>query len=141
MVDRQAATVIGPRFYSTLLTAFAGVAMLLAGGGIYGTMLYSVGQRRKEFGIRLAVGARPGQILQLILTRGLGLTVIGLTVGLAGAVALSRVLDTMVFGISTTDIPTYGGVALALAAVSLTACYLPGRRAAATDPVMTLNSD
>lgn len=141
MVDRQAATVIGPRFYSTLLTAFAGIAMLLAAGGIYGTMLYSVGQRRKEFGIRLAVGARPGQILQLILTRGLGLTVIGLTVGLAGAVALSRVLDTMVFGISTTDIPTYGGVALALAAVSLTACYLPGRRAAATDPVMTLNSD
>jgi putative ABC transport system permease protein len=141
MTDRVAETVVTPKFYSTMLTAFAGIALLLAAGGIYGTMLYSVGQRRKEFGIRLAVGAKPSQILGLILTRGLGLTVIGMTVGLAGAVVLSRVLDSLVFDISTTDIPTYGGVVLALVAVSMAACYLPGRRAAATDPVVTLNSD
>ena len=71
----------------------------------------------------------------------MGLTAIGLTVGLVGAVTLSRVLDTLVFGISTTDIPTYGGVALALAAVSLAACYLPGRRAATTDPMRVLGAE
>lgn len=138
MNARIANSIADRRFISTLLVTFAGLAMLLAAGGIYGAMLYSVTQRNREFGIRLALGANSGQLIRQVVTQGAAITAIGVTIGIAGAVALSRVLENMVFGISTTDAATFAGVSAVLATVALAACYFPARRAAGTNPVETL---
>ena len=123
---------------STLLLTFAALAMLLAAGGIYGAMLYAVTQRNREFGIRIALGANGGQLIRQVVAQGAALTAFGVGLGLAGAYALSRILKSMVFGISTTDAATFSSVAVLLAAVAIAACYIPARRAATTNPVDTL---
>jgi len=121
MTSRIAESLTTPRFLTTMLLTFAAVAILLAAGGIYGTMLYSVSQRRRELGIRVALGAGRGKVL-------------GIVVG-------QRFLSAMVYGISTTDAPTFILVAILLGLVAVAASYLPARRAAAADPLEALRSE
>ena len=127
-----------PRFLTLLLTLFSGVAMTLAAIGIYGLIAYSVTQRTQELGIRMALGAQPRDVLRLILGYGMGLTAIGVVVGLAVAFSLSRAMSSLLFGVSPTDPATFAGVALLLATVALAACYVPARRAMRVDPMVVL---
>ena len=127
-----------PRFQSVLLAVFAGLALTLAGIGIFGVMSYSVAQRTSEIGIRVALGAQRGQILKLVVGQGAVLMLIGTVAGLAGAFALTRVLRSLLFEVSTTDPVVFATVPLLLCAVAMLACYLPARRAAKMDPLIAL---
>jgi putative ABC transport system permease protein len=124
-----------------LLGLFATVALALAAVGIYGIMAYAVTERTREFGIRMALGARRQDVLRLVLRRGAVLALLGLGIGLAAALGLTRVLQGLLYGVSATDPPTYAALALGLAAVVLLACYLPARRAARVDPVVALHHE
>ncbi len=128
----------GPRMGAVLLSLFALLAMVLAAGGIYGVMSYSVSQRTQEVGIRIALGAQPRQVLQLIVGEGLRIAAIGLAAGLVAAALLMRLLSSLLFGVSASDPLTFVGVALLLGAVALLACYLPARRAMQVDPIVAL---
>jgi putative ABC transport system permease protein len=129
------------RFPALLLLLFAFVALVLTMIGIYGVISYSVSQRTAEIGIRVALGARPGDVLRLVLRQALWLIGVGITGGLLGAYALSRYLSSLLFSITAADPPTYGVVAVMLAVVALFACYAPARRAARVDPVVALRCD
>jgi putative ABC transport system permease protein len=127
-----------PRSVTVLLAVFAGIALLLGAIGIYGVMAYSVAHRRHEIGIRLALGARQGQVLRLVLGQGLALAALGLAVGLPLTAAATRLLESLLFGVAPADPLTLGGVALLLAVVALLASYYPARRAMEVDPVQAL---
>ncbi|MGA8221598.1 MAG: ABC transporter permease, partial [Candidatus Acidiferrales bacterium] len=130
---------VSPRRFSTvLLGIFAGLALALAAVGIYGVMSYVVSLRTNEIGIRRALGAQPRDIWNLIIGRGARLALAGIVLGLAGALALSRLLSSMLFGVQPSDPATFAAVALMLAAVALLACYLPARRAMRVDPIVAL---
>jgi predicted permease len=129
------------RFFTTILVLFAVVASLLASLGIYGSMLYSVRQRRRELGIRLALGAQQGGVIAMVIRRGMTLTAVGIGLGLAGGWALSRILESALYGITTHDALTYVAVVLLLATVAFVACYLPAYRAASVDPTETLRTE
>jgi predicted permease len=126
------------RLNTLLLSAFAGVALLLAGLGVYGTTAYAVSRRTHEIGIRMALGARSPDVVRAVLRQGLTLTVIGLTLGLGGALAATRIIRSRLYEVSPTDPLTFVCVALLLAGVALLACYLPARRAARIDPMAAL---
>jgi ABC-type antimicrobial peptide transport system permease subunit len=126
------------RLTNVLLTGFAGLAMLLAAIGIYGVMSLQVTARLGEFGVRLALGAAPRDVLRLVLRQGLLLAALGLGLGLVGAFGLTRFLETLLFQVEPVDLPTFGLVAGTLAAVALLACYLPARRATRADPIAVL---
>ena len=126
------------RLYAILFSVFAGVAVLLAAIGIYGVMSYSVTQRTQEIGIRMALGAQAKDVLQLVVRGGLALSLIGVAIGLAGAFALSRLLRTLLFGVTPTDAATFVAVSLMLLFVALLACYIPARRATRVDPLEAL---
>jgi putative ABC transport system permease protein len=130
--------VLQQRFYTILLGIFAFVAVSLGAIGIYGVISFAVGQRTQEFGIRMALGARGIDILRLVLRSGLAFTLIGIGLGLAGAVALTRVMSSLLFQVSATDPFTFGLVALVLAGVAVLACYIPARRATKVDPLVAL---
>jgi putative ABC transport system permease protein len=126
------------RFAAVLIGIFAGLALLLAAVGIYGVMSYTVGQRTQEIGVRMALGAQPRNVLRLILGRGTRLAIAGIAVGLVGALALSRLLATLLFGVRPTDPITFTAVAALLLLVALAACTIPARRAMRVDPMVAL---
>jgi ABC-type antimicrobial peptide transport system permease subunit len=121
-----------------LLTIFAGTALLLAALGIYGLMSYSVEQRTQEIGIRVALGASAGAMLRMVVRHGLSLAGIGLTVGLAAAFGLTRLISSMLFGVKASDPMAFGVVAVTLALVAGVAIYIPARRATRIDPLVAL---
>jgi putative ABC transport system permease protein len=126
------------RLYAILFTAFAVIALLLAAVGIYGVMSYSVTQRTQEIGIRMALGAQLKDVMQLVVKGGLVLSLIGVAVGVAGALALTRLLRTLLFGVTPTDAGTFIAVSLMLLFVALLACFIPARRATKVDPLVAL---
>jgi putative ABC transport system permease protein len=132
-------TAAGPRRVPMLLlSAFAGVAMLLAMLGIYGVTSYYVTQRTHEIGVRMALGAQIMDVLKLVLWRAMLLALIGIGIGIAGAVAMTRYMTTLLFGVKPIDSITFTGVAIVLAVVVLVACLIPARRAAKIDPLEAL---
>ncbi len=131
-------SVASQRFNACLFGGFAALAMILAAIGIYGVLAYSVNQRTREIGLRMALGAERSDVLRLILRQGMTLAVAGMALGLAGALALTRVLRSLLFGVSATDPFTFVGITLLLTAVAFLACYWPARRAARVDPMEAL---
>jgi putative ABC transport system permease protein len=129
------------RFYALLLAAFAAVALVLAAVGIYGVIAYSVQQRSREFGIRLALGASPDRVVSMVMRQGLSLVALGTVAGLAGAAAVTRVLRGLLFDISVTDPATFAAVPVVLGVVAILACALPARRAIAVDPATAIRAD
>ncbi|HEX4441134.1 MAG TPA: ABC transporter permease [Thermoanaerobaculia bacterium] len=129
-----------PRLTATLLLLFASLALVITATGIAGVIGFSVGQRRQEFGIRMALGAKPRSVLAMVLGQGMRQVAIGLAIGLAGALALSRLWSSLLYEVSPYDPPTFFVVALMLLAVAALACFLPARRATSVDPMVALRS-
>jgi len=127
-----------PRFRTVLLTIFAGIALVLAAVGIFGVMAYSVAQRTRELGLRMALGASRQGVMLMVLGQGLRLTLVGLGIGLAGTFFLTRYVASMLFNVPTYDPLTLASVILALIVISMSACYLPARRATMVDPIEAL---
>ena len=117
---------------------FAATALLLAGLGIYGTISYVVNEQRREIAIRLALGAQRGNVLKMVLRRGLGLAAAGAALGVVGALIVSHLMAGLLYGVSPTDLPTFAAVTLVLTAVALAASYIPALRAVRVDPVVAL---
>ena len=138
MEEYLSTSVAAPRFSTTLLTIFAGVALVLTMVGLYGVMSYSVAQRRNEIGIRLALGAQSRDVLVMIVKQGSLLIGLGLLIGLSGAFALTRLIASMLFGVTAKDPLTFTAVGALLAAVALLACYVPAWRATKVDPMEAL---
>jgi putative ABC transport system permease protein len=130
-----------PRLLAQLLGAFAGLALLLAAIGTYGVLSYSVLERRREIGIRMALGAKQGSVLAQIMKQGLLLAAVGVAAGLAGAFALSRVLSSLLFGVQPTDPATMAAVVGTIAVVATVACALPAWRASRVDPIVVLREE
>jgi predicted permease len=129
------------RFSMEMVAFFAATALLLAGLGIYGTISYVVHEQTREMAIRLALGAQRGNILKMVLRRGLGLAAAGAGLGVAGALVVSHLMAGLLYGVSPTDLPTFAGVTLVLTAVALAASYIPALRAMRLDPITTLHSE
>ena len=131
-------SVAQPKFRTFLVGAFSAVAMLLAAIGIYGVVAYSVSQRTREIGIRMALGARPRDVLQLVVRQGMSLTVVGIVLGVIGALGLTRLTAKLLFGVGASDPATFVSISVLLAAIALLACYIPARRAARVNPMTAL---
>jgi putative ABC transport system permease protein len=129
------------RFSMFLLGGLAAMALVLATVGIYGIMAYTVSQRTHEIGIRMALGARPRDVLRLVVGQGMRLTAIGVVLGLAAAIALTRVMASLLFGVSATDAATFGGIAFLITGVAFLACYLPARGASRVDAMVALRHE
>jgi putative ABC transport system permease protein len=138
-MDQYVSESVAPaRFNTVLLGGFAGLALVLAAVGIFGVISYSVAQRTKELGIRRALGANAASVLGLVMTQAMALTAAGVLVGIAGAFAATRLLQTLLFGVTPTDAVTFIGVSVVLSAVALIASYIPARRATRVDPMVAL---
>jgi putative ABC transport system permease protein len=130
-----------PRFLTLLLSLFSGVALAIATVGIYGVVSYSVARRAKEFGLRMVLGAQGGDVLGLVMKQGAGMVAVGIVAGLGTAFALTRLMASLLFGVTATDLPTFAGVPVVLFGVALAACYVPARRATRVDPIQTLRHE
>jgi putative ABC transport system permease protein len=138
-MDLLIADSLGPqRFATTLLAAFAGLAILLAAVGLYGLMSYSVAQRTSEIGIRMALGAQRGEVLSMVLRQGTKLAVAGIVAGVVIGLMLTRMMESVLYGVSAADPISFAGAAVLLVLVALVACYLPARRAMKVDPMVAL---
>ena len=138
MEDLLRVSLAKDRFNMSLLGLFAGLAVVLAAVGIYGTMAYRVGQRRHEIGILMALGAQRRDVLRVVLGDGVKLATMGIGVGVVGALALTRVMQSLLFEVRATDPGTFLGMAVLLGAVGMVACWVPARRATRVDPVRAL---
>jgi len=141
MDGRLSRSIAARRFNALLLGIFAAAAMILAATGIYGMMSYTVTQRTHEIGIRLALGAQARDVLRMIVRQGMALALIGMAIGLGAALALTRLLKSLLFGVSADDPLTFAAVSLLLVSVALLACWLPARRATKVDPMISLRSE
>jgi putative ABC transport system permease protein len=131
-------SVTQPRFNLTLLGVFGAIALLLSAAGIYGVTSYAVNQRTNEIGIRLAVGAKAQDVFRLMMIQGMKPAVIGLAIGLIAAIGLTRLMASLLFGVSATDPMTFGALTVILLSVALVACFFPARRAMKVDPMIAL---
>jgi putative ABC transport system permease protein len=138
VVDRSVAQ---PRFTVLLLLAFGGAALLLAAVGVYGVISYAVAQRTREMGVRLALGARGADLVRLVVGQGLGLAAVGVAIGVVAALAASRVLGALLFGVRATDPVTFVAIPLLLLAVAILASALPALRALRADPTAALRAE
>jgi putative ABC transport system permease protein len=138
MDDLVSATTAEPRFYSRMLGSFSAIALLLASLGVYGVMAYSVAQRTREIGIRVALGAQRADIFRSVMTRSVLLVSSGVVIGLAGAYGVTRVLQKLLFDVTPTDASTFTAVSVLLIFVALFATYVPARRATHVDPMVAL---
>jgi predicted lysophospholipase L1 biosynthesis ABC-type transport system permease subunit len=129
------------RFSMTLLGVFAAVALLLAGVGIYGVLSYIVGQRTREIGIRIALGARRAHVLRWVMAAGARMALIGVAVGIAAALGLTRLMASLLYGVSALDPLTFASVAVMLLVVALAACYIPAWRAMRVDPIVVMREE
>jgi putative ABC transport system permease protein len=129
------------RFNMSLLGLFAALGLVLAAVGIYGVMAYGVSQRAHEIGLRLALGARGGDVMKVVVKQGMALAITGVAIGLGASYALTRLMKTLLFGVSPTDLATFVIIALLLIVVALLACYIPARRAAKVDPMVALRCE
>jgi ABC-type antimicrobial peptide transport system permease subunit len=141
MAQLVASTISRPRLYATLLGIFSAVGLGLAVIGIYGVMAYSVAQRTREIGIRIALGARRAQVIALVVKQSAILTVVGIALGLAGAAMLSRYLEGLLFGVTPLDPTTFAAAAALVAFAALAAAYGPSRRATGVDPMVALRAE
>jgi predicted permease len=141
MDEMLSAQIASQRFNAGAVAGFAGLAVLLAGVGIYGVMAYTVTQRTHEFGVRIALGAAPGNVLRMVLSHGLRLVLIGVALGLGASLALTRLMTGLLFGVRPTDIETFTLVTAALIVVALTACLIPAHKAMRVDPIVALRHE
>jgi ABC-type antimicrobial peptide transport system permease subunit len=141
MEERLVDTIWRQRLVGILFAVFAALALLLASVGIYGVMSYTVGQRKREMGIRMALGARPRDALGLILSEGMKLALMGAVIGLLCSLPLARAVSHLLYGVSANDPLIFFGGAMALIGVAMLACYIPARRAMRVDPMVALRSE
>jgi putative ABC transport system permease protein len=141
MEQRFSNAVAPQRFNALVMAIFAAMAVILAGVGVYGVMAYSVARRTHEIGIRRALGAQQQDVMRLVLRRGAALVLVGITLGLAGALALTRFLSNLLYGVTVRDPLTFVAVSLILVGVALMANYIPARRAAKVDPMVALRHE
>jgi ABC-type antimicrobial peptide transport system permease subunit len=141
MTDRMSQSMARQRFSTLMLGGFAAFALLLAVVGVYGVMSHLVAQGSHDIGVRMALGAERRNILLMVLRQGAELTVAGSVLGLIGAVLLTRVMESLLFGVSTTDLTTFAGVPLLLIGTAMMASYIPALRATRVDPVVALRDE
>jgi ABC-type antimicrobial peptide transport system permease subunit len=138
MDERMAEAVARPRYNHTQLGPFSLLAQELAAVGIYGVMSYTVGERRREMGVRMALGSKPGEVLALVVREGMGVAAVGVGLGLVGSLAGARLLQKLLYGVQPSDFPAFAMAVGVLGAIAWLACYLPARRAARVDPMEAL---
>lgn len=141
MEDVVGDSLVRQRFLSQLLGIFAGLALLLAAIGTYGILSYMVTERNREIGIRMALGAGASQVVRLVLRQGVAIALVGIAVGVGGALALSRLTASLLYGVSPSDPLTFGGVAAVITMVAIAACVVPMRRATRVDPLTAIRTD
>ena len=137
----MSASIASPRFRTTLVATFACIGLLLAAIGIYGVIAYAVAERTRELGVRIALGATAADVIRLVLGETLALTGAGVAVGILGAVATTRLMASLLFGVSSTDVFTFAAIAAVLVTAALLASYLPARRATRIDPMVSLRAE